>query len=114
MTESLYTFKKMNFNGYEAYFLLVSTNNLIWKRQWRYVPAMANIIDNRRNTYVEVKRFPKKITKQNFFYFIHAQDKLKLDEFIREHYDIELYIQKLKEYLYLRSRKRRRPILGIF
>jgi hypothetical protein len=43
--------------------------------------------------------FPAQINSLHFFYFILPQDESSLNEFVREHPDINLYVGKLNEYL---------------
>lgn len=88
----------MNINGYEAYFLLVSTNRLILGKRNKFIPAMAHYINNKKNKYVGVRKFPTRIDETNFFYFVHSQNVNLLQEFVREHPDIEMYVEKLREY----------------
>ena len=99
MPESLYSIEKMNINGYEAYFLTVTSKSFFTGEKHRFIPAMAQYINDKKNPYVKIKKFPAKIDSTNFFYFIHAQEISKLQEFIRVHPDINLYLEKLKEYL---------------
>jgi len=98
MTSSLYTYEKLNFNGYEAYFLKCETNGLFRKRKMRYVPTLSNYIVDVKNNMTKASRFPQEINESNFFHFIHAEDKSRLDEFTREYPDIKMYVEQLKQY----------------
>ena len=60
---------------------------------------MAQYINAKKNWYVKFRKFPTKLDATNFFYFIHAQDITKLQDFIREHPDISHYVEKLRDYL---------------
>ena len=96
---STYTYQKLSFNGYAAYFLLIQTIGFFGNQRTKFVPAMAHYINGKKNTCVRLSRFPTTINTKNFFYFIHAQDESHLNEFVREHPDINVYVGKLNEYL---------------
>lgn len=99
MISSTYFYELKNFNGYEAYFLAVATYGFLGKPKKRFVPAMVHYINGTKNTCKSVRKLPKKINSKNFFCLIHAQNKSQLDEFVREHPDLQMYLEKLKEYL---------------
>jgi hypothetical protein len=95
---STYTYQKLSFNGYEAYFLMVSTHGLFSRVKTRFVPTLSNFIADKKNNMTKLGRFPEKINEKNFFHFIHAEDSSRLDEFTRTYPDIRLYITELNHY----------------
>ena len=98
MASSSYIYQKLSFNGYEAYFLMVSTHSLLGGKKSRFIPTLSNFIVDKKNKMTKIYRFPEKINDKNYFHFIHAEDPSRHDEFIRNNPDIRLYIAEIKKY----------------
>lgn len=99
MNQTKYSIRLEDINGYKAYYLRIRVVGWFGVKRWKYVPTMFYTMNGVKNKYLKPGKFPSRINKKNFFYFIHATNRDALKKFIRDYPDIDLYLVKLKNYL---------------